>query len=360
MKNKKHICIIVDCLCGGGAEKVAASFSFALEEAGYKVSIISVMDTIIYEYTGKLYNLGEKESGIKWIKQFKKVLLFKKYYKEIDADFYVDFRMRNRFLMELILHSFIFNIKKMVMSVQHYNIAYHIPKGLFFKKEYNKARAIIGVSKDVEQALKEYHTFDNVKYLPNFINRKLLKTLKNSSLDIPNNAILAIGRLNNQVKQFDKLILSYKNTESCKKGIPLIILGQGRDREKLETIIKSNNLEKKVKLLGFVSNPYDYIKQCKFLVLCSKFEGMPLVILESLALGTPVVSFNCKSGPSELIQHKNNGLLVKDQDFKALEESIDLLEIDKELYKKLKAKASNSIDNFTGKVVIKSWEIIFS
>ena len=66
-------------------------------------------------------------------------------------------------------------------------------------------------------------------------------------------------------------------------------------------------------------NPYDYIKQCKFLVLCSKFEGMPLVILETLTLGKPVISFNCKSGPSELITDKENGLLVKDQDFYELE-----------------------------------------
>ncbi len=360
MKNKKHICIIVDCLCGGGAEKVAASFSYSLEAAGYKVSIISLWDKITYKYTGKLYNLGENESHIKWIKQFKKILLFRKYYKEIDADFYVDFRMRNRFVLELILHLFVFNIKKMVMSIQHFNIAYHIPKGHFFKKEYSKARAIIGVSKDIEKALNKYHTFGNVTYIPNFINKNLLQNFKTSQVDIPNNAILAIGRLINPVKQFDKLILSYKNTESCKKGIPLIILGQGKDREKLEAIIKTNNLQDTVKLLGFVSNPYDYIKHCKFLVLCSKYEGMPLVILETLALETPVVSFNCKSGPSELIKNKNNGLLVKDQDFKELEKSIDLLQTNKDLYNKLKANASNSINNFTGDSVIKSWEVIFS
>jgi len=360
MSHKKHICIIVDCLCGGGAEKVAASFSFSLKEAGYKVSIISLWDKITYSYTGKLYNLGKKESRIKWVKQLKKILLFKKYYKEIDADFYVDFRMRNRFLMEFILHLFVFTLKKMVLSIQHYNIAYHIPKGRFFKKEYNKVKAIVGVSKDVEKALIEYHSFKNVKYIPNFINKNLLQIALANQPDIPSNSILAIGRLNNPVKQFDKLILSYKNTYSFKKGMPLIILGDGPDKTKLETLIETNNLQASVKLLGFVPNPYDYIKHCRFLVLCSKFEGMPLVILESLALGTPVVSFNCKSGPSELIQHKNNGLLVKDQDFKALEKSIDLLEKDKELYNKLKANTSNSIDNFTGKAVIKSWGAIFS
>lgn len=357
MNAKKHICIIVDCLCGGGAEKVAASFSFSLEAAGYKVSIISLWDKITYKYTGKLYNLGKNEPRIKWIKQFKKIVLFRKYYKGIDADYYIDFRMRNRFLMELMLHFFVFDIKKMIMSVQHFNIFYHIPKGEFFKKEYSKAKAIVGVSKTIENTLSSYHKFNNVKYIPNFVNKVLLKASKNSPIDLPLNAILAIGRLH-PIKQFDKLILSYKNTKSFHEGIPLIILGRGEEQDKLETLIKVNNMEGSVRLLGFVDNPYDYIKHCKFLVLCSKYEGMPLVILESLLLGTPVVSFNCKSGPSELINHKENGLLVKDQNFKALEKSIDGLLIDEQLYQKLKEKAVNSIENFTEKAVIKSWKAL--
>lgn len=361
MSQKKHICIIVDCLSGGGAEKVAASFSFSLKEAGYAVSIISLWDKITYKYSGKLYNLGENEPSVKWLKQLKKIILFRKYYKEINADYYVDFRMRNRFVLELILHLFVFNLKKMVMSVQHFNIAYHIPKGRFFKNEYSKVKAIVGVSKDVEKALNNYHTFCNVKYLPNFINKDLLQTSKTFQIEnISSNAVLAIGRLNNPVKQFDKLILSYKNTETCKKGIPLIILGDGPDKSKLKTLIETNNLQDTIKLVGFVNNPYSYIKHCKFLVLCSKYEGMPLVILEALALGTPVVSFNCKSGPSELIQHKINGLLVKDQDFNQLTKNIDHLQTDSNLYTTLKANASNSIENFTGNKVIKSWEIIFS
>ena len=73
----KNIIIVIDSLAGGGAEKVAASFSFLLKENGYKVSIISVRDEITYKYTGKLYNLGVYDSSIKWIKQIKKLLLFK-------------------------------------------------------------------------------------------------------------------------------------------------------------------------------------------------------------------------------------------------------------------------------------------
>lgn len=355
MSNKKHICIIVDCLCGGGAEKVAASFSFLLEKNDYKVSIISLRDDITYMFTGKLYNLGLNEPRIKWIKQVKKVVLFRKYYKEISADFYVDFRMRDRFIMESLLHLFVFQPRKMVMSIQHYNIAYHIPKGVIFKKLYNNVKSIIAVSKDIVTELELYHSFSNVKYIPNFVNKNLLLTSELPPKNIPNNAILAIGRLNNPVKQFDKLILSYKNTRTCKKGIPLIILGDGPDRLKLEELIEAHSLQSSVKLLGFVLNPYDYIKQCKFLVLCSKFEGMPLVILETLALGKPVISFDCKSGPSELIIHKKNGLLVKDQNFSELEKSIDLLQENEILHKELINNTINSIEKFTDKEIMKDW-----
>jgi glycosyltransferase involved in cell wall biosynthesis len=360
MKNKKHICIIVDCLNGGGAEKVAASFSLLLDKNGYKVSIISVRDEISYKYTGELYNLGVNEPLIKWLKQIKKLLLFRKSYKKIDADFYVDFRMRNRFIMESLLNLFIFENKKMIMSVQNYNFAYHIPKGTIFKHIYNHTKAIVAVANDIEKELNLYYPFKNTRCIPNFVNTNLLIASDLPPQNIPSNTVLAIGRLNMFVKQFDKLILSYKNTNTCKKGIPLIILGDGPDRLALENLIKSNKLDDKVKLLGFVPNPYDYIKHCKFLVLCSKFEGMPLVILEALAIGTPVISFNCKSGPSELINHKTNGLLIDDQNFLELEKGIDLLQTDVELYNKLKINAENSVDSFKGEAVIKYWETLFN
>ncbi len=358
--SKKKICLIVDCLSKGGAEKVAAFLSKSLYDSGYEVFIISLRDDISYKYKGELLNIGKNEPSIKIIKQLKKLFLFNKYYNKIEADFYIDFRMRNRFIMEFLLHFFVFKNKKMIMSVHSCNIKYHIPKGFIFRRLYHKTKAIIAVSNEIAGELSMYHAFNNIKYIPNFVNENLLLTSKLSPKNIPNNAVLAIGKLNMLVKQFDKLILSYINTNTFKKGIPLIILGDGSDRLVLENLIKSNKLETNIKLLGFVPNPYDYMKHCKFLVLSSKFEGFPMVILETLALGKPVISFNCKSGPAELIEHKENGLLVKDQDFNELGTSIDLLQEDVELYEKCKSNALHSVLKFSERKVMKSWEDIFN
>ena len=82
-------------------------------------------------------------------------------------------------------------------------------------------------------------------------------------------------------------------------------MGQGPLEEKLRNLVKKLNLEDKIVFLGFQSNPYLYIKNAKFMVLSSEFEGLGMVILESLALNTPVVSTDCDSGPREILPKKN-------------------------------------------------------
>lgn len=352
----KHICILVDCLTGGGAEKVASLLSKSFSDENYKVSIISTLNrTVDYDYKGQLYNLGVINNRFRIIKTLKKFFVFKKTYKAINADIYIDFRFRNNVYKELILHLFVFNVKKTIFTIHLYRVNDYIPKSMLLYKTYNRAKAVVAVSEVIMEATKTLYNFSNLLYIPNFYNNEII-VKSEKPLNVSNTPfIIAVGRLKNEVKQFDKLILAYKTSLPAKNNIPLYILGEGKDKDALIALVKENDSEDLVKIMGFKSNPYPYVKASQFLILSSKIEGMPMVLVEALALGTPVVAFNCKSGPSEIIEHQENGLLVKDQDFQALTEAINRMYNDKEFYLACKKNSKSSIYKYSNEVVLKKW-----
>lgn len=92
---------------------------------------------------------------------------------------------------------------------------------------------------------------------------------------------------------------------------PLLLLGDGPMRPVVEKFISRHKLTDKVKILGFVDNPYPYLGNARALLLTSKFEGYPMCILESLALGTPVLSYDCPTGPSELLGKESPQSLIR-------------------------------------------------
>jgi glycosyltransferase involved in cell wall biosynthesis len=351
--SKKKICIIVDCLSGGGAEKQAANFSKSLHNHGFEVSIISLKDEITYDYAGTLYNLGEKESSIKIIKQIQKFFAFKNVYQKCNADMYIDFRSRSRFVMEYLLHQFIFEAKKMMMMVHSYEIEWHIPKGNFFKKRYNDTHAVVAVSEAIEMKLGNEYDFENLIHIPNYVST--IEKQPETQLEISEEYIIAVGRLRNDVKQFDRLIETYHEANLAEKNIKLYICGDGEDKKSLEKLISTLHLNDHVRLLGFVDNVDEYIRNAKFLVLSSRVEGFPMVLLEALQQKTPVISFDCKSGPNEIIQNQINGLLVENQNFANLKDAMLLLIENLDLYTECKQNTVSSINKFTENPVIQQW-----
>lgn len=355
---KKKISIITDSLSIGGAERVAAKLSVELYEMGFDVSIICLRNEITYPYKGKLYNLGIDISGIKLIKQFSKLIKFKLAYQKANADYYIDFRVRSRFWMELLLHVFVFDISKMIFSIRNYKIHLHIPKFKGFYKAYNNAHAIVGPSRDIISKMKSIHLFQNLVYIPNFYSSNQKLTISPKSI-VNTPYVLAVGRLDNSTKQFDKLIEAYSKTILIDAKIPLIIIGEGKDRVYLEEKIKRLKLGDLVHLEGFKKEVYTYMKFANFLVMSSNVEGFPNTLLESLVVGTPVISFDCPSGPSELIMDGENGLLVENQNFEALITAMNKMHTDTELYQYCKSNAIASVEKFSAENVISKWVQLF-
>ncbi len=132
--------------------------------------------------------------------------------------------------------------------------------------------------------------------------------------------LLAVGRLTKQ-KAFDDLIKAFAMVRK-NHIVRLIILGEGEDRLSLEGMIKELNLEQDISMPGFLPNPYPFMAHAAAFVLSSRWEGLPTVIVEAMALGTPIISTDCPSGPCEILSGGKFGQLVPVNDPAALADAI--------------------------------------
>lgn len=132
--------------------------------------------------------------------------------------------------------------------------------------------------------------------------------------------ILGVGRLDKQ-KDFPTLLQAFALVRQ-QHSAKLIILGDGKERHSLEMLVKELGVSEDVDLPGFVSNPFGYMAYSNVFVLSSLFEGLPTVIIEAMAVGTPVVSTDCKSGPAEILQDGHYGRLVAVGDVEAMASAI--------------------------------------
>ena len=166
--------------------------------------------------------------------------------------------------------------------------------------------------------------------------------------------VVAISRLALEQKDYKTLIQGYKLYFKNGGKYKLYIVGDGSDKEKISRIIKENGLEKQIILLGQKKNPYVWMKNSKFFVHSSFYEGLPTVLIEAMICGKVVLSSDCSTGPKEILNKENCGVLFKTGDQKDLAEKLlNLTNEDLSLYQK---KIKSRIEEFKMENVIKEYE----
>ena len=128
--------------------------------------------------------------------------------------------------------------------------------------------------------------------------------------------ILAVGRLDGQ-KDFPMLIRAFRHIRD-RRPSRLVILGEGSDRSRIENVVHELGLTEDVALPGAEPNPYRFMNRAAAFALSSESEGFGVVLVEALALGLPVVSTNCASGPAEILCDGEYGALVPTGDHEAM------------------------------------------
>ncbi len=132
--------------------------------------------------------------------------------------------------------------------------------------------------------------------------------------------IIAVGRLTKQ-KDFPTLLKAFAQVRKVRDA-KLMILGEGEDRSLLEALVQELGIADSVALPGFVANPFAYLSKSAVFVLSSLFEGLPTVLIEAMAVGTPVVATDCKSGPMEILDNQRYGKLTRVGDVEELASAI--------------------------------------
>jgi glycosyltransferase involved in cell wall biosynthesis len=144
--------------------------------------------------------------------------------------------------------------------------------------------------------------------VPDDIDRRAGEPLDCDIFDQGRPVILAAGRLEFE-KDFDVLIRALAMIRA-QRDVGLAILGEGSERPRLERLVAELGLSDSVRLPGFVDNPFSYMAAASVFALSSRFEGMPGVLIQAMACGTPVVSTDCRTGPREILGGGRWGALV--------------------------------------------------
>lgn len=356
MITNKKIAFVIHSLGRGGAEKVVSELSIYWKNKGYEVTLILFVNEIGYPFGGEVINLnlpsgnGFVERGLILVKR---AWQLREIYKKEKFDLIIAIMESASF------PSILANKNTIASNHCNPNLYFSEIEWKLAKYLFPKARKVVCVSKFAMQAFKA-QLLDSTSLLTiyNPIDFERLKHYAQQAtrVKIEGKYIIAVGRLEQQ-KRLDRLIQAYAESK-LRYEAKLLILGEGSLRANLEQQVKNLGLTGQVILPGNIENPHSNIAQAEFLALSSDHEGFPMVLIEALAIGKPVVSTDCATGPNEIIQQGQNGLLVPVENTLALRDALDELYFNKALHQHLSVNAANSVAHLSINAIAAEWEAL--
>lgn len=328
----KKIAFFIPSLAGGGAERIWLILSNGLAKLGYDV------DLVLAKAQGPYMDLVSSEVRVVDLNASRTIFSlfsFAKYLKSEQPEVLFS-ALNHANIIALIAQRISGSSTKIFPSV-HCFLSLDV-QNCAMKRErlipfliryiYPWASGIIAVSQGVADELIDMthlpRDLVSVIYNP-VVSDEILEKSKDPvdhpwliEKELP--VVLGVGRLSQQ-KDFASLIEAFQELQEHQPS-RLIILGEGEERANLESLIAKLDLADKVDLPGFVANPYAYMANADVFVLSSAWEGLPTVLIEALATGTPVVSTNCRSGPDEILENGQIGNLTPVGDSQELASAI--------------------------------------
>lgn len=405
----KHLLFIIDSLVGGGAERIMTYIVNKLDKERFSVSLcLSLGSKIDYDISKeiKLYHLLEiappnintpalihhiaricdqipfskslKNSYWK-IRSFLEAfylasLTLRDVIEEEKPDLIVSF-LPNSNIIALIT-KYLFKIEipiycsdRNTLSKEIKSLQYPFLYKALQKWLYKKADLHIAISNGVKEDLISKFKVPKEKVITiyNGIDIESVKTQSREPLeeetkeifsDNETFRIISVGRLAKQ-KGHEYLLRAFKKVRS-KANCHLFILGEGDMRQRLEILAHELGIHRYLYLIGWHKNPFKFMARCNLFVLSSIWEGFGNVIVEAMALGLPIISTDCPSGPSEILDNGKYGILVPPKDEDALANAIIQVFSNKDLRIKLSQMSTERASDFKLERMLDNYEFIFT
>lgn len=232
----------------------------------------------------------------------------------------------------------IFQSKIIFITTIHINIReYILTKRGVYKNLLNLAIHVlktipdfyVAVSKGLSKQLQEHLGVPSRKITTIYNGISFSKS--QGKLQIKNTVqkIITVGRLDTTQKDFDTLLSAFQQIRKKFSRITLKIVGDGKDREEVDRLIRKYGLSNNVLVTGWVKDPSKYLIQSDIFILSSFFEGFSYTLVEAMRVGLPIISTNSQFGPQEILGNSKYGLLVPVGDRKLMVQKLEMLITDK-------------------------------
>ena len=351
------ICFLNYDLAFGGTEKVIVSLANHFQSLGKKVTILTLSDA------NDFIDFLHPDIAIECLQIAKMKLLVPKLSQFILKNKFDNFISNVWPLTSLSFIVRIFSQDTRLIFIEHCNLSEQFKsRSLFFRVAqkisivifYRFAHVIVGVSDGVKQdlvskGLREH----NIKVIYNPVITQPIESLDQSNQATKlwklsdKKKLIAVGRFEAQKNFINLIDAIYFAKKNLGLDVSLLILGDGEERNKISSRIIELGLEGNIFLGGWVSDPLPYYDLSDLFILPSNYEGFGVVIVEAMSRGLNIVSTDCKSGPSEILQQGELGFLCHVNDPEALGYAIKNA-LDSPIKKELLIKRS---EDFSEKII---------
>lgn len=365
------IALVISSLGGGGAERVMATLANAWVHDGIEVTLITLASRAedVYPLDDAVERVDLDQTGSSsnflqaLIRNIVRVRRLRATLVACNPDVVVSFLTTTNLLTILACRG----LARPLLVSERVFVSKYPPNGvwrLLYRPLYRLATEVVSQTQrgatDLEARLKR-----KVSVIPNPLmpqhQGSLRQRVQTTILLRKGDArwVLAIGRLSVE-KGFDLLISAFARVAAHYPKWHLVIAGEGPERSALTAQITGFRLTERIHLLGFCNDAQALMRQADLFVLPSRYEGMPNALMEAMATGCPCISFDCESGPAELIDHGVNGWLVAPENVVALAAALEQLMRDPSASQRLGVAAKAVTERFAVEVVITQWNSLIA